>query len=107
MDWHNSATPTFTIPKANSAAMPFIKQFITNQIQVFPNPNSGDFVVNMPLNYKDGILQITDVAGKNILKQNIINTNNLQIKLSNCNTGIYFITISKNNFVAHAKFIKQ
>ena len=81
-----------------------------NSVRLYPNPNSGDFIVELPLAATEEMrFVITDITGRWIfeksvetgLQSQIISANNLQ-------PGLYFLQIlSKGKIVAVKKFVKQ
>jgi hypothetical protein len=58
---------------------------------VFPNPSASLFNVSLPAgkNYK---LEVMDLAGKSILKQQT--NGNTQLKLENAAKGVYLLKVS-------------
>jgi len=78
-----------------------------NEIQIYPNPNSGIFHINL-LN-KDWFgaeLYIYDLKGRVLFKKSL-SEKNTQIKLNHWNKGVYLIRLkSKEKIVSHKLFLK-
>jgi PKD repeat protein len=72
-------------------------------VKIIPNPNNGVFTVffNRPIN---DILEITDITGRIIWKQNCTNKQK-EITLSDAIPGIYFLQLKQNGIIS--KFIIQ
>ncbi len=59
---------------------------------VYPNPSTGQFILNNSTASNNCQIEIYDVLGKHILNQNIVSEKQL-IDLSNQANGVYFIKI--------------
>jgi hypothetical protein len=71
-----------------------------NSFTIYPNPNSGTFIVMFSEPDKDQTLdmKITDVLGKTIFeKKNFIPDLEIQLDLSNYPKGIYMVQVLMNN----------
>ena len=81
--------------------------FEMNQIEVYPNPSTGVF--NLNLNNIDAKnVEIYDITGKLIKKmENKSITQLTQIDLSNASNGIYFVKISTENDTVTKRIIKN
>ncbi|RPG57772.1 MAG: T9SS C-terminal target domain-containing protein [Flavobacteriales bacterium TMED191] len=65
------------------------------KIEIFPNPNNGNFNIKLPLN-NNGTLTIFSILGKIILNKKI--TSNKEIyQISNIKSGIYIVSIKTEN----------
>ena len=73
------------------------------QIQLFPNPNNGNFVVSISEagNYN---VVIRNVIGQTI-KSDLINGTTAEFRLNNVESGIYFVTIQSDGFERTEKII--
>lgn len=76
----------------------------SNEINVFPNPTTGNIVVNMPFSLAE--LRVTDMAGKTLhAHQRYESGTPLILDIPG---GVYRISVfEKNGRTMHAKFIKQ
>ncbi len=81
----------------------------TNQIagiEVFPNPNNGQFQINLPNNTDAYTIYISDITGKIVwLKQTTQNTT--FVNLNTIEKGIYFIRIQNNELTTIQKIVVQ
>ena len=81
--------------------------FEMNQIEVYPNPSTGVFNLNLN-NVEAKNIEIYDVTGKLIKKmENKSITQLTQIDLSNASNGIYFVKISTENDTVTKRIIKN
>lgn len=76
-----------------------IEAGIEGDITLFPNPNNGDFQLNLD-NVENGVynVNIKNIVGQNVY-QNVISVTgsyNANMKLSNMQNGIYFMEISNS-----------
>jgi hypothetical protein len=69
---------------------------------LYPNPSSGYLKIDIPLAFSKVDLCITDVSGKQILKETLISSSNL-IHLSDVVAGVYFVSIYKNGILRDTK----
>jgi hypothetical protein len=74
-------------------------------INLYPNPNSGNFTVELP-NDKNAVITVRNVLGQVILTKTagLINS----IELNEVNSGVYHLTVSINGaIVCNKPFIKE
>lgn len=78
-----------------------------NSLIIYPNPTEN--IVN--INSKDGNIKsvfINSIDGKNVLNQNLSNTNLMQLDISNYERGIYLVTVEiENGNIIKSKIIKK
>jgi hypothetical protein len=74
-----------------------------NNIFIYPNPAQNNFTVQLSSSTTFD-LTITDVLGKNILRQNNI-LSNTQINCKDFSTGIYFLQITNGKNIFNKKLI--
>ena len=68
---------------------------LNSDISIYPNPNNGIFTIENTGGFEK--IEITDLTGKTIYSnQYSLNTNHLEIDLSEQNAGIYIINLSNN-----------
>ncbi|RYD57597.1 MAG: choice-of-anchor D domain-containing protein [Sphingobacteriales bacterium] len=67
---------------------------VMNEVKVYPNPNTGVFVIDMPVGTKNASVLIMDMAGKVIERRVTANTERMQFDLSNIAKGCYMIQVS-------------
>ena len=85
--------------------MGIIEPFITNQVNIHPNPTKG--IVNVDLGeLKNVSISLSDISGKIIYNAKNINSKNYQFKL-NQKSGVYFIQITSDDKTQTFKLIKQ
>jgi len=75
------------------------------QINVYPNPNNGNFIVELP-DDKNTVITVRNVLGQTILSQKagIINS----ISLNEIQNGVYHLSVSVNGTTLYNKpFVKQ
>lgn len=67
----------------------------TENINLFPNPNNGNFNVNVQSPIEHGEFVIYDCQGKEIFRQNIFQNKNL-IESTQLSSGMYFYSVIEN-----------
>jgi hypothetical protein len=78
-----------------------IKNIVNNEINVFPNPSSGDFTLKLSGNK---MISVIDFSGKEIFNQ-FSNENVTCIDLKNLNNGIYILKVLADNKIYFGKII--
>ncbi len=80
------------------------------QLSVYPNPNSGNFNVELPQSATTGMsLRVTDLAGRLVLEKQTQTGDILQtVQAENLPGGMYLLqVIEKGRIVGVEKFVKQ
>ena len=75
-----------------------------NNILVFPNPANNTIYVKYISNNPISLIEIADISGKSIFKHKY-NNNYIEINTSNLANGVYFISVTTNNFKTVKKVI--
>lgn len=84
---------------------------LSEEIQLYPNPNSGKFMINTARVNPERIeITVTDLFGKKII-DNVYNTEGSEFKkefdISGLPAGVYFVSIQKGNEIINKKITKQ
>ncbi len=70
-------------------------------IEVFPNPNNGQFTINLnAVDFNDATITVMDALGKEVYNKSNVSiqgTYSTKVDLSNNPQGVYFIVVSGNN----------
>ena len=83
---------------------PFSKVEYTN-IKIYPNPINNSFTITMNKVIADKV-EIFDVLGRVVYSRSIFAENqNIEINISNWNTGIYFVKVYNNDIVVKSERI--
>lgn len=78
----------------------------STDFRIFPNPTTGKFEVNFPVNTTSATLDIFDILGKRIYSK-LITSNSRMVNISHLNSGIYIATITSKNTKNTLKIVKQ
>lgn len=64
-------------------------------MEVYPNPNPGGFVVQLPESYaeKDALLRITDAFGTEVQRLRTAGRTALEVNLASQPSGVYFVVL--------------
>jgi hypothetical protein len=76
------------------------------KMQLFPNPNSGAFTIDLGTTYSDMLVTITDLSGRVVYEQRYVNTDKINLQLNEAN-GMYFVTLRNADQKAVLKVTKQ
>lgn len=82
------------------------KQFDDKSIELYPNPNNGNFTLNIKsANIKNSTISIFNVLGENVKTIILTNINSAQINISELGTGAYYLQVSTDNKTITKKVI--
>ncbi|MEI7802031.1 MAG: sulfatase-like hydrolase/transferase [Bacteroidota bacterium] len=76
-----------------------------NEFSIFPNPSNNQLTVNCNLQL-ESIISIKDILGRELLHL-VLSHESTLIDLQTFSSGIYFISLSNEEFTATQKFIKS
>lgn len=65
------------------------------EIKIYPNPNNGTFTITHNLNGKNYVLEIVDLMGKVVHRENIIATKQI-VNTQQLSKGLYFVNFKLN-----------
>lgn len=102
----NTTSKTRTVIVINKVGVKEINN-VASAVQVYPSPAYAELNIHIEnINQLPAQLVITDLVGREVLKQNI-NTRNFSEKLniSQLNNGVYFLNISNANGTQSVKFL--
>jgi len=78
--------------------------FETTKFKLYPNPNNGDFNIDLPAAVGEVQLYIFDVSGKQVYIDFAYHSGNL-IALKNLSKGLYFAKILSGQSTEILKFV--
>ncbi len=74
-------------------------------VSIYPNPNNGQFVIDLP-NAENVQIEVLTISGQVVYLKQSVNAHNV-IDLSGFDKGIYFVKLSNNKEVANYKVVIQ
>ena len=93
-DYHYSGVgENVFIHKMSQSSTTIAKNDFDNQLTVYPNPNKGNFYIDLVNNYYSVKILITDITGKEIYTNTLTQTQKLPISIEKIPAGIYFLCI--------------
>jgi len=82
--------------------------FMANDISIYPNPTSGNLTVKLrTTNDLPNGLQVYNMLGQIVLSKSVFTKEDLILKTTTLETGMYFIRIVKDNASITLPFIKK
>lgn len=79
----------------------------SNNITIFPNPSNGKYMIKFENTSSLVDVKVSDISGKQLLKKDNVDSNNLVIDISDYENGIYLLNIISDKKEATFKLIKQ
>lgn len=96
-----------TISKKEVNDYDLIKRNFDKKVHLYPNPNDGDFRLIFNEEVSEEIeVNIFDVFGKLVFSLNSKETE-IDFKLNNLNSGVYFVKVTSSEINESIKFIKK
>ncbi len=78
----------------------------TSALRVYPNPTNGQFILNFPdTEASDFILDVYDISGKLVHKQDVLSGFPIHMSLGYLQTGIYIIKLTSNQLTAVTRIV--
>ncbi|MCD6555650.1 MAG: T9SS type A sorting domain-containing protein, partial [Bacteroidales bacterium] len=98
-----SATESFVLTVSGNSTV----GYISDKIEIYPNPTSNFIFVKQDLNSgNNSLISITDITGKIIYKTKI-NSNIFRINVSDYTAGTYFVKIQTGTKILREKIVIQ
>jgi hypothetical protein len=81
--------------------------FSNIKVKIYPNPVTNKFILEVEnIHVMNGVIEIFDLGGKNILKINLNKKNQVVLYKNNLSPGLYFYRLSNNDmFIVSGKII--
>ncbi len=90
---------------------PIVENSSVNSIQIFPNPNSGNFKITVTKNNEAVVvkeIRVIDMMGKIIWENKTPSGNVFEVDISNYSQGIYYVrSINESGDIEMKKLLKQ
>ena len=77
------------------------------EIEIFPNPNTGQFMLSIPNNVKAKNIEITDLNGRTIQNVEVNGASQYNLDISEFEAGIYLVKVSTEDGNIVSKVIKE
>ena len=85
-----------------------LQEELKNNLKIYPDPASDKVYIEMLLKPDNTtMLEVFDINGRSILKQELQNSQISSIDVSKLNSGIYFIKVMTATTVYSKKFVVQ
>jgi hypothetical protein len=97
----NSDTITFKVSETG------INDLSINEITVYPNPSSSYLNIDFPYPFKAVAVEITDVLGRILIKQQFYKDDKVQINVNSLAAGSYYVLIKTADLSIQKKIIIQ
>ncbi len=69
----------------------------TNEVKIYPIPATRFFNVELPSNFVNPEISVTDIVGKKIISIDHIRQNKVKVLTDEVDEGVYFVTVSSNS----------
>jgi len=85
-----------------------LSNIVSDLVKVFPNPSSGIFNISFgDLTFDQLTLEITDIAGRAIYRQSIMERQQTNVDLNSLANGLYFFHFKSSTFDFTKRLVKQ
>jgi hypothetical protein len=79
---------------------------VVNEVKVYPNPNNGSFIIELPTGMEQANVAVLDMAGKVIVKQTA-NGSKVQVDLGSVARGMYMVNVTNGSEIFRTKVSVQ
>jgi Secretion system C-terminal sorting domain len=94
----NTANITINYNVKNNNVLATNPNILNDNFAIFPNPTNGEFTIkNIDFSNNETFVNVYDVLGNQIIKNEKIDSNSKILNISDFATGLYFIKIVDNN----------
>ena len=83
-----------------------VENNILGNIHIYPNPNTGQFVIELPKNIPTAKIEIMSTTGQ-VIYHKLTSESKSYIDITNFDKGIYFVRITNNKIVKNYKVVIQ
>ncbi|WP_299333473.1 T9SS type A sorting domain-containing protein [uncultured Psychroserpens sp.] len=86
------------------------EEFLVEDFSIFPNPNTGEFTVNLNSSSSNDItIDVFDIRGRRIFNNSYANTADFSevVRLNNVQSGMYLVTVSDGDKKATKKIVVE
>ena len=90
----------------NTTTVDIIENSFETEITISPNPNNGNFSIDLGANYENAVVSIFDISANLIDTKDFTDSQRLNLSLDK-SAGVYFIAVQTNNKKVVLRCVKQ
>jgi len=91
----------------NSATVEVKEISLASNVEIFPNPTTNIFTINLKEQIADVNIEVVNTLGEKIIVKNVKNTNEVKMNLDRFAKGVYFLKVYLNGTESVHKIIKR
>gem|GEM_PF-4208398 len=76
------------------------------RLNIYPNPVTGVCTLSLEKNSESAVVDLYNLRGALVTRQNFSNTRQFQLDMSNLPSGIYFVKVKSNTTSSTTKLLK-
>jgi hypothetical protein len=76
-------------------------------VSLYPNPTSGRLTVNFSDNKNIELIRLYNIEGKEMLVENVMNSNKVELDITNFKAGVYFLKVISKDQTSSFKILKN
>lgn len=99
--------PLDTDPSLSNCTSLSVDEFNTSDYKVYPNPANDVLYIKTSKNFGEVTVTVTDINGRRVLSKQTQLSGQIEINISNLQTGIYILNINGDSLNANNKIIKK
>ena len=100
----DSAIAFYQNPSSDCDIFVSINELNQSNIEVYPNPSTGDFHISLPYSMNKSLLNITNTEGRLVYQKMLSHQTEMKISLDSA-SGIYMLTVDNGDILLAKKII--
>ena len=81
---------------------------LSSRLNIFPNPNAGNFTFSLPnVSFSNAKVEILDLTGKSVFQSEVKNLDNQSIQVESLESGVYLFKLYVDGKIALKRLVIQ
>jgi hypothetical protein len=77
------------------------------EVRVYPNPNNGNFFIEIPNAEETAYVKVLDIQGRAVLEKESAGSSQVQIHMQQVSAGVYFVEVKNGETLYRTKIVVE